>query len=352
MKRIGIALTVALVVGLMALSAGMSAAQNDQPQPTLDPFLFITPPPPPDLEAVIQGDVPFGFTGEIDAQTIPTPTGVPVAPPLSVEASEALPTLVSARTDLELLATQFFENTTRPEGWTGALDVADDQLPLLIRLDLEILAGSILGAEVRPENWFGVVPSSPLAIARDVRHDLEILADIVMGAPTLRPAGWTGDDPLMRCGRAVQSLVAVLERSGYAITVDWTLPEACEIVEIETARFVETRIIQPLVPQTAGANPGARTTGLAEPYQVTNPFVVAWYDRNARRRAGVIPEGTGFRPLARSTFSFSNMMLVTGEGFTLFVDYTTTDVPISTFALLPDLDTTGGVPDCNAGWCE
>jgi hypothetical protein len=328
----------------------MSAAQNDQPQPTLDPFQFITPPPPPDLEAVIQGDVPFGFTGE--SQTIPTPTGIPIAPPLSVEASEALPTLVAARTDLELLATQFFEGTSRPEGWTGALDVSDDQLPLLVRLDLEILAGAILGAEVRPAGWFGVVPSSPLAVARDVRHDLEILADIVMGAPTLRPAGWRGDDPLMRCSRAVQSLVAVLERSGYAVNVDWSQADACQIIEIETARFVETRIIQPLVPQTADAGSGVRTSGLAEPYQVTSQFVVAWYDRNARRRAGVIPLGTGFRPIARSTFSFSNMMLVTGQGFTLFVDYTTTDVPFTTFALLPDVDTTGGVPDCNAGWCE
>lgn len=282
-----------------------------------------------------------------------TPAVEPVAsmPPLSLEAAEALPILVSARHDLELLADQALGAGQRPAGWSGSLDVADPNLPLYIRLDLETLAGAALGADVRPKEWFGVVASSPLAIARDVRHDLELLADSVVGASTLRPGNWVGDDPLMRCNRATQALVPLLERSGFTVDVDYTQPNYCNEIEVQVSRYVETRIIQPpAVVSAPGVTTGGVITGVAQPYLTETQFVVAFYDTRARRRAGVLPVGTGFRPVSRSTVEFSNMMLIEGEGFSLFVDYTTTPVSLAEFEALPPVSL-GATTDCRAAWC-
>jgi hypothetical protein len=297
-------------------------------------------------------EAPPAQTPEATAESAPTiePTATPIA--LSLEASEALPSLVSARGDLELLANEVFGRDQRPAGWSGSADATDPNLPLLIRLDLEVLAGYVLGAEVRPDDWFGVVPSSPLAVARDIRHDLELLADIVVGAPTIRPGLWTGDDPLMRCNRATQALVPLLERSGFVLNVDFNQRDYCREIENQASRFVETQIIQPVAPPvTAGESGGTTVGGIIAPYRVDTPFVVAFYDSRARRRAGVLPEGMGFRTLSRSNIQFSNMMLITGEGFTLFVDYTTTPVSSADFDALPEV-ALGASTDCSADWCE
>lgn len=271
----------------------------------------------------------------------------PTAEPLSLNATQALPILVSARGDLELLASDYYGSSDRPAGWSGSLDVTNPQLPILTRLDLEILADLILADKGgRPQDWFGVVASSPLAIARDIRHDLELLATAHVGAPGIRPAGWKGDDPLMACSRATQALLPVLLRSGAVISVDFNQPDACRQAELQASVYVETQIIQPSV--TAART---QTSGMAEPYIVNSEFVVAFLDRTARQRAGVIPNGTGFRPMARSYTSFSNMMLVRGEDFSVFVDYMYTTVTQEEFAALPNVDSTGGSTACNAVWC-
>jgi hypothetical protein len=281
------------------------------------------------------------------------PTPAPTAPPpISLEAAEALPSLVAARSDIELLATTAL-GAVRPAGWSGSLDVNDPQIALYLRLDLEILAGTVLGAENRPEGWFGVVPSVPLAVARDIRHDLELLADDVIGARTVRPAGWTGDDPLMRCDRPTQALAAVLAREGFTINADFTQPDVCRLVALEVSRFVERTIIQPPAAQVAAAAAEGETNTFANfQYTVDSPFVPAYYDRKARFPAGVLPINTGFDVLGRSTVEFSNMMLVTGDGFTLFVDYTTTPVTQGEFALLPDVGAGEPTTDCQPRWCE
>jgi hypothetical protein len=275
----------------------------------------------------------------------------PMTSPISLEAAEALPILIRARGDLELLADSALPTPGRPAGWSGSLDVSDPDLPLLIRLDLEILAGTLLAPEERPAGWFGVVPSSPLAVARDVRHDLELLADVVIGARGLRPGGWSGDDPLMRCNRATQALVPLLERIGFVLDIDFTQPDYCTDAEIQASRYVETQIIQPTFSVAGGVDGGGSLSGVAEPYRVSSNFVVAFLDRNARERIGVIPNGTGFRPIARSYADFSNMMLVRGEGFIVYVDYTTTDVPRAEFLALPNAETSGASPICSAAWC-
>lgn len=277
------------------------------------------------------------------------PTATPIA--LSLEASEALPILVSARGDLELLANEVFGRDQRPAGWSGSTDVTNPDLPLLTRLDLEVLAGFVLSAEERPVGWFGVVASSPLAVARDIRHDLELIADIVVGASTIRPGLWVGDDPLMRCNRATQALVPLLERSGFALNVDFNQRDYCREIENQASGFVETQIIQPVAPPVAVESGGTTIGGIIAPYRVESPFVVAFYDSRARRRAGVLPEGAGFRPLSRSNVQFSNMVLVTGEGFTLFVDYTTTPMTTADFEGLPEV-ALGASTDCSAEWCE
>jgi len=338
--------------------------------PTATPTLLTlgTPPSPTPTETPPPFDLTPGVlpvdparTAEaipptIDPAAIATPE--PTRPPLGLETAEALPTVIAARTDLELLADQAFGDGIRPATWSGSLDVTDPQLPLLVRIDLENMVGTLLGPDQRPLGWFGVVPSSPLAVARDLRHDLELLADLVMSTTTIRPAGWQGDDPVMRCSRTAQALVGLLSRSGYVVNIDFAQPGACAQLEIETSRFVETQIIQPSIPQQVGAGAGGSTviagTGqvVVDPYQVTSQFVVAFGDRNARQRFGVIPLGTGFRPVARSYFGYSNMMLVRGVDFQVFVDYTTTSVPFSVFETLPDIDRVGDSTSCAARWCE
>lgn len=285
------------------------------------------------------------------AQDEPTPI------PLSLDAAEALPTVVAARSDLELLANEAFGNGNRPPGWSGSLNVSDPQLPLLVRLDLENMAGQLLAPDERPIGWFGIVTSSPQAVARDLRHDLELLADLVMNAATLRPAGWRGDDPIMRCSRASQALVGLLGRSGFAVNLDFAQPGACEQLEIEVSRFVETTIITPPTSPEVGSSAGNEVVQgsgevTANPFQVDSLFVTAFGDRLARERLGVMPIGTGFRPVARSYTAGSNMMLVRGSDFQVYVDYTVTTVPRNDFLALPNVDSVGGVVSCNAPWCE
>lgn len=322
------------IIGLGMLLLASAAVAQEPP-----------PPPPPDTlpEMLPEATAPV---------TEPAPAATPeVSPPaLSIEATEALPVVVSARNDLELLADQALSAGQRPAGWSGSIDVGNPDLPLLVRLDLEVLAGAVLGSDVRPDGWFGVVASSPLAVARDIRHDLELLADIVVGAPTLRPGNWVGDDPIMRCSRATQALVPLLERGGFVLNVDFTQPTYCQEIEVQASRWVETQIIQP--PLSGSVESSApNLAGIAQPYVTETPFVVAFYDTSARRRAGVLPVGVGFRAISRSAVDFSNMMLIEGEGFRVFVDYTTTPVSHADFAALPEVSL-GASTDCSAEWCS
>jgi hypothetical protein len=282
--------------------------------------------------------------------TVEAPTLAPTATPMSllgVEQTEALPILIAARADLELLATTAIGSAQRPLGWSGSIDVADPSLPLWIRLDLETLAGAVLSPERRPDDWFGVVASIPLAVARDIRHDLELLADVVIGASGVRPAGWLGDDPLYRCSRATQSLLTLLQSRGIGIPVDFNQPDYCSVVESAASRYVERQILQPPVISTGGVNVASQA---GYPYNADSPFVVAFMDRKAQEKIGILPVGTGFNPIARSYVDFSNMMLISGDNFTVFVDYTTTPLSEQEFLALPDVGSVGGT-SCNAFWC-
>lgn len=295
------------------------------------------------------------------AQDAPVATEEPLPPPpaeeslspapdanggLSTEQTEALPIILTARADLEILAAQAIGSAERPPGWNGSVDSNDPDLPLNLRLDLELLASARWGDD-RPPHWFGVVDSVPLAFARDIRHDLEVLADDVMGVNTLRPAGWRGDVAMYRCSRATQALLMRLEADGIAITVDPAQADYCRSAEIDASLQIERTILQPVGDEAVQT---AASTGY--PYVVDSPYVVAFSDRNASRILGVLPEGTGFSPLGRSTVGFSNMTLIEGVDFRVYVDWTTTPLTLEMFDSLPDFETLEVTEVyCDAEWC-
>lgn len=263
--------------------------------------------------------------------------------------ADTISILVNARADLELLAADQL-GQARPEGWTGLLDVDNPQLPLLLRLDLELLVGSLLGADTRPNGWFGAVRSTDEAVARDIRHDLELLADTILGY-NVRPENWAGpNDPVVRCDRATQTLVNLLVRSNlFAVTADPAAAEFCAEVEVAASRFIEANFLS----GDAGAifnAPAAAAVG--GPVQIDTEFGVSFLDRFARQSAGVIPLGTPVEPVARSYVEFSNMTLVQGEGFLVFVDYQDTTLTVDQFEVLPNVDSVSQQPFCNARFCR
>jgi hypothetical protein len=268
-------------------------------------------------------------------------------PVVETTTAPEIPVLVSARSDIELLADDQI-GIDRPLGWSGSLDIEDPQLAILMRLDLELLAGELLGPDRRPVGWFGAVPSTSLSIARDIRHDLELLADTVIGQG-VRPEGWIGDDPLMRCNRATQTLVNLLERGGvFVLQLNLEDPNYCTAVEIQATKFTEVNLLSN--PDVSGGDlfSAYKSSG---PYTISSGFAVGFMDRFTAQRAGVIPNGTGFTPLGRSYAQFSNMMLIQGDGFTVFVDYQFTTVTADEFEVLPDVSALTATTFCTAKWC-
>jgi hypothetical protein len=329
-----------LLIGLFALIPAMMTAQ-DTPATTEEP--------PP--AALPEGLVPIPT-----AVGAPADAGIPTQAPAPVSAIDpvAIPILINARTDMELLANQEI-GAERPVGWSGSVDITNAQLPLLLRLDLELLAGRLLGAEVRPPGWFGAVAGPVIMIARDVRHDLELLADTV-DVPNVRPPGWTGDDPLMRCDRGVQALVNMLERGGqFSLNVGSFDFNFCQIAELQASQFAEQNILNSGSsgaannPGVAGAAP--ESAPLPGSVQVTSNLAVAFLNRFATEQVGIIPQGTNVQPIARSFTEFSRMILVRGQDFEVFIDYHETTLTDQQFDGLPNVDGVTVTPSCVASWC-
>lgn len=269
-------------------------------------------------------------------------TPIPVA--TQVFQPEVQNILIQVRLDLELTAQEAI-GAERPIGWSGSLDIENPQLPLLTRLDLELLAAQTYGIDSRPENWFGAVSSTHEAISRDIRHDLEILADDVFGET--RPADWAGSNPLYHCDRATQALVSLLDKNGlYTLTANPLSPEFCRQVEIEISRFVEVNLL----------NTDIRIDqeGVSIPAEVTieTTIAVAFYNTSASQRAGLIPVLTGITPIGRSYLGFSNMTLVQGEGFLLFVEWQNTSLTQAEWRSLPDVADIEFEVSCSTLWCQ
>jgi hypothetical protein len=340
-------LSAIVIVGLLALSLVATSAQDQpiateevqqQPPPVLQPTVPLPTAIAPESATLVAPEVPT------DAAVI-QPTAAPPAPPPS---NDVLSILIGARADLELLANDRL-GTQRPIGWSGSADINDPQLMILVRLDLELLAGQLFTIDTRPPGWFGAVPSTPFAIARDIRHDLELLADSTL-QPSVRPPGWAGDDPIFRCDRATQTLVGLLERGGvFQLNLDPLAVDYCVQAGLLASRFAEANLLNNPAP-TSGETTGSVTT-ISGTHTVNNNFTVAFFDLDARQRAGLIPSGDTFTPIARSSNPFSNMMLIRGNGFELFVDYATTAVTTPEFEALPSMDTVTPNPACTAEWC-
>ncbi len=317
----------AIFAMLFLLVAAFTLAQPGQPPPT-------QPTAPPDGPG---GGPPGAPPVEIPEETPEVATPEPLPDDILL--------LIDARLDLENLATETI-GAERPELWSGTLDTDDPQFALLVRFDLELLTGRLLGAETRPDGWFGVVASSPYYIARDIRHDLELLAETAMD---MRPSGWIGGDPLMRCDRAAQALVTfIIETNAlFTLQADRTAPDFCQQVTNEVTQFVEVNYLSRPEELAAGlpvAPAGAVT--------VDNRFGVLFVDRGASTRLGVLPEGSTVEPLGRSYAQFSNMMLVSGEGFAGFIDYQFTTLTVNEFNALPDVESVEIEPFCSANWCD
>lgn len=270
-------------------------------------------------------------------------TATPEAGPPQTFTADVQNLLVQARLDLELIADAI--SSERPEGWSGSLDIENPQLPLLIRLDLEVLSAGVYGIENRPIGWFGPVSSTQDAISRDIRHDLELLANNVFGAS--RPTDWAGAAPIYRCDRSTQALASLLEKNGlYTLSADVNSPEYCTQVSQEVSRFVEVNLL--------GDNVNFSENGVEIPAEVRieSPLGVAFFSRAAARRAGLMPVGAGITPIARSYQGFSNMTLIRGEGFLVFVEWQNTSLTQAQWRALPDEAGFEYETTCTSDWCE
>ena len=75
-------------------------------------------------------------------------------------------------------------------------------------------------------------------------------------------------------------------------------------------------------------------------------------DRFGRRPTGTIPVGEGITPVGRSYTQFSKMMLVRGNGFEVFIDFSASTVSEDQFAALPDINSASVQTACTAAWCK
>lgn len=298
---------------------------------------------------IAQEFTPDFLNPERTPEPTPFPTATPVLPP------DVL-LLLTVRDDLELLAEEMLAARLgpgmRPEGWNGRVTAFDPQLALLVRLDLELLATTLINAEQRPCGgwygcWFYTVNSTPFAIARDARHDLELLAWTFMREQ--RPVGWVGGDPLLKCDRATQTLVSILERGGlYRVDVAANDPEFCRNVAINVTRYVETEILA----NAAVDRIFSEQIPLLSRFQVTTNIAVAFLDSAATRRVGVIPRGTPLFVRARSYADFSKMMLVAGDNFEVYIEWDQTNITPEIFRALPDARGFEQRTFCTAAWCS
>ncbi|MBI1276739.1 MAG: hypothetical protein GC179_01290 [Anaerolineaceae bacterium] len=321
-------------IGLV-LALPLVLVAQDGPATTPDPFA-----PAAQATVTFTSNDPSAF----DSAVTPEPTAAPPASPIE---PNALLLLTDARNDLDILASQNMGGD-RPVGWTGSGDVTNVQLPILIRLDLELLAGQLMGADQRPAGWFGAVPSTAYAIARDIRHDLELLADQV-NPPSVRPPGWRGADPVIRCDRSVQTLVFVLERTaGYKLSVDPLARDFCRMAELQATAYAESNLL-PNAKAPKGSNSQAASNGAI---QISSPYAVAFLDRFGRRPTGSIPVGEPITPVARSYTQFSKMMLVRGNGFEVFIDFSASTIGENQFAALPDVNNVSTQTACTVSWCK
>lgn len=294
-------------------------------------------------------------TQEVQLAPVVVPEETPEpAEPESLFDPETVLLITSARNDLELAIGEVL-GAQRPPGWSGNVDVNNPDLLILTRLDLEILAAVVYGETRRPEMWFGAVPSRQLSIARDIRHDLEILATDVFGGEFARPVNWVGGDAVLRCNRSTQALVDLLDdtTSFDVNSVSPTRPNYCEALEVAVTQYTEVNLLSGITPNRnadlgSGGGGGGVLPGQTE---IETNFSVAFTDRFASASLGVVPFGEVVNPVARSYTQFSNMLLIEGPDYLVFIDYLDTTLTREQFEDLPQAGDDLQI-FCNARWCR
>jgi hypothetical protein len=310
------------------------------------PVIEVTPEVAPEIiESTPEAEsteVVAEVTEEPDTITLPLMENLDPAVMIDTPLDDPIFLLVSLRADLELLASTTL-GLERPAGWSGMQDSSDPQFSLLIRLDLETLAGALLGESIRPDGWIGALRGTTLSVAQDSRHDLELLADAALN--NMRPIGWNGANPVLSCDRSISILVQyLLNNSDFVLETTDLGGDFCTAIETAANEHAYTRMID--ITNLSG-DPEERR------HIVNSPFAVAFNNRNASQRMGIIPENTPIVPVARSYAQYSNMMLVRGEGFEVFMEYLYTSLSEAEFFALPDIDTlVSFTPFCSAYWCE
>lgn len=248
--------------------------------------------------------------------------------------------LGAARGDLERLADELLGLNTRPPGYIGSRDVTSPTFVGDVLLDMQNLADATLGVGNRPPGYIGATTNSPASSYLNLRQDLELLADATLGA-NRRPTGWQGVNPLERCAPLVRSLVFITE-SSYQITLGEIDPEALDYCA-QIGASVNALVENPPVLDLAEQEEIERLTA-------TSNYAFAYLDYAALEYMGVMPGGTPFRAVYRN-YGESRMMFVSGDNFAVYVDYTFTTLPETTFRSLPTID---GEPIsyCDAIWCN
>lgn len=330
-----ITIAILLILPLIAVvTQGTEVEQDVTPTPT-DPNFMLTPTDP---------NFMLTPTATIDPENTPEPTPFPTqTPDIPVEVF----LLLDARRDMELMADEKIGIGSRPTGWNGEISPFEPQIALLTRADLELLAATLINVDRRPSGWTGAIASTPYAVARDVRYDLEQLADVVYG-PNSRPTGWFGGDPLLRCNRATQTLVSLLQRGGiFRLDIPANTPNFCREAELAVTRFTETEL---LANAQIGELFSDQVTLLSE-NEINTDLAVAYLEPGATGRLGVIPNGTPIIAVGRSYAAFSNMLLVQGDSFIVFVEYINTTVSEQQFRGLPNWEALQVDTNCFADWC-
>jgi hypothetical protein len=116
--------------------------------------------------------------------------------------------IANIRIDMEILADRVYGGT-RPDGWTGNIDLNAPNLIADLWFDNELLANTVFGEGVRPSEWIGATTPNALLVTRNIRHDLELSAQTFLNGD-IRPSDWNGAAAIYRCDRTLQNLVYLL----------------------------------------------------------------------------------------------------------------------------------------------
>jgi hypothetical protein len=139
------------------------------------------------------------------------------------------------------------------------------------------------------------------------------------------------------CGRLVANTFTLLKsKHNFSAQAQPGSADYCASLETEMNVFIEAMF-----------KPQPGIAGVAKD-------AYAFVDYAARQYVGVMPAGTTFQAVARNSLPGSQMILVIGDNFEVFLDYVYTSLTQAEFETLPDYrDYQGTIKGhCDASWCR